>query len=93
MDNKIVFGIMCILFNALGVPCFMQGNVKAGVIRIILDVVLSFVFIGVVFAIINGIMGIILGVKVLTMSDEEYAANKGNFWKGLPSGAPKAEAE
>jgi len=38
-------------------------------------------------------MGIILGVKVLTMSDEEYAANKGNFWKGLPSGAPKAEAE
>ena len=31
MDNKVLFGIMCIIFNCYGVPCFMQGNVEKGV--------------------------------------------------------------
>ena len=79
MDNKIVFGIMCILFNQIGVPCFMQGHTKAGILRIVLAVV-TFNIIG----LINAIMGIILGIKVLKMTDEEYNAQKGNIASGIP---------
>ena len=92
--NKVVFGILTILFNSIGVPCFIAGNKKAGIVRIILDVVLSFVCVGVVFSIINGVMGIIQGIKILTMSDEAYeAADKATLLAGIPSGKPKAEAE
>ncbi len=80
MDNKIVFGIMCIIFNSIGVPCFLQGHVKAGVLRIVLAIV-TFGIIG----FINEIMGIILGVKILCMSDEEYEAQKGTFSMGIPA--------
>jgi len=69
MDNKVLFGVMCILFNHLGVPCFMQGNAKTGVLRI----VFSFITLG------------ILGIKVLKMSDEEYAAQKGKITSGIPA--------
>ncbi|MBR2849976.1 MAG: hypothetical protein IKB84_02935 [Clostridia bacterium] len=82
MDNKIVVGIMCILFNSIGVPCFMQGQTKTGVLRIVLGIV-TFGIVG----FINEIMGIILGIKVLTMSDEEYAEKKGNISKGIPGGS------
>lgn len=80
MDNKILFGIMCIIFNSIGVPCFMQGHTSTGVKRIIFGII-SFGVIG----IINEIKGIILGIQVLTMSDEEYAAKKGNIDSGIPS--------
>ena len=81
MDNKILFGIMTLIFNAYGVPCFMAGKVKAGVLRIVLGIV-SF---GVI-ATINGIMGIIQGIKILTMSEEQYQALKGTLFMGIPSG-------
>ena len=80
MDNRILFGIMCIIFNEYGVPCFMQGQIKKGVLRIILTIV-TFGIIG----IINFVYGIILGVEVLKMSDEEYAEKKGTFSKGIPA--------
>lgn len=80
MDNKILFGIMCILFNAYGVPCFMQGQTKTGIMRIVLGVVTCGIL-----AIVNEIMGIILGIQVLKMSDEEYNAKKGTFTKGIPA--------
>ena len=80
MDNKILFGIMCIIFNSYGVPCFMQGNAGTGVARIILGVV-TFGVIGV----INMVKGIILGIQVLNMSDEEYAAKKYTLTSGIPS--------
>lgn len=80
MDNKILFGIMCIIFNAYGVPCFMQGNVGLGIARIVLGVVTF----GVV-AIINVVKGIIMGIEVLKMSDEEYQARKGTFYSGIPN--------
>ena len=83
MENKIVFGIMCILFNAIGVPCFMQGDTKTGVIRIVLCII---PVVGWIFSLINEIFGIILGIKILTMSDEEYAEKKGTFCKGIPGG-------
>ena len=79
MDNRILFGIMCIIFNSYGVPCFMQGKVKTGVWRI----VLAYITFGVI-GIINTIKGIILGVQVLKMSDEEYAQKKGNIDSGVP---------
>lgn len=79
MGNKVVFGIMCIIFNSYGVPCFMQGHIKAGILRIVLSCV-TFGVIG----IINFVKGIILGVQVLKMSDEEYEAKKGTLANGVP---------
>ena len=79
--NKTLFGIMAILFNSVGVPCFMQGQTKTGVLRIVLAII-TFGIVGV----INEIMGIILGIKVLTMSDEDYEAKKGNISMGIPGG-------
>ncbi len=79
MDNKVLFGIMTILFNSIGVPCFMQGRTKSGILRIVLGVVTC----GVI-GIINEIMGIILGIKILTMSDEEYNAQKATITSGIP---------
>ena len=79
MGNKTLFGIMCIVFNSYGVPCFMQGNVKTGILRIVLGVV-SCGIIGV----INAVMGIILGINVLKMSDEEFEATKATITQGIP---------
>lgn len=79
MDNKILFGIMCIIFNSFGVPCFMQKRIKQGVFRI----VLAFVTFGVI-GIINEIKGIILGIQVLKMSDEEYQEKKYSIASGVP---------
>ena len=80
MDNKIVFGILTLLFNQLGVPCFMLGKTKAGVIRIVLNILC-------IPGIINAIMGLIQGIKILTMSDEAFAAaDKVSLLSGIPSG-------
>ena len=80
MNNKILFGIMCIVFNSYGVPCFMQGNVGTGIARIILGIVSC----GVI-GIINMIKGIILGIQVLNMSDEEFSEKKATLTNGIPS--------
>ena len=80
MENKILFGIMCILFNSYGVPCFMQGRKDVGIKRIIFAVI-TFGVIG----IINAIKGIILGIEVLKMSDEEYAEKKDTITSGIPA--------
>ena len=80
MDNKTLFAVICILFNQLGIPCFLQGETKKGIIRI----VLCFVTCG-ILGVWNAIMGIIMGIEILKMSDEEYAAKKGTFSKGIPA--------
>ena len=80
MDNRILFGVLCILFNSYGIPCFMQGQVKTGILRIVLGVVTC----GVI-AFINAIKGIILGINVLKMTDEEFAAKKGTLTSGIPA--------
>lgn len=80
MGNRILFGIMCIAFNNVGVPCFMQKRIKTGILRIVFGII-SF---GVI-AIINFVKGIILGVKVLKMSDEEFKANKESLTAGIPA--------
>ena len=38
-----------------------------------------------IIGIINVIQGIILGIEVLKMSDEEYAQKKGTLSKGIPA--------
>ncbi len=81
MDNRILYGIMTIIFNQVGVPCFMQGKKKSGILRIVFGII-SF---GVV-ALINEIMGIIMGIKILMMSDEEFAEKKTTMLMGVPSG-------
>ena len=80
MDNRVLFGIMCIIFNAIGVPCFMQGRVSTGILRIVLGSVTC----GVI-AIINEIQGIILGIKILKMTDEEFEAVKATISAGVPN--------
>lgn len=67
MENKILFGIMTIIFNSVGVPDFMQGNVGKGIGKIALSV-----FTCSVGAIVLEIMGIIRGIAILRMSDEDY---------------------
>ena len=80
MESKIAFGIMTIIFNSIGVPCFMAGKVKEGVLRIVLAVVTC----GVI-GVINDIMGIVKGIQILCMSDEEYAAaDKNTLFMGVP---------
>ncbi len=86
--NKTLFGILTILFNAYGVPCFIQGQNKAGIIRI----VLSCVTFG-VMATINGIMGIIQGIKVLQMTEEEFQAQLGTIDMGIPKMIKEETAE
>ena len=80
MDNRILFGILCIVFNSYGIPCFLQGQVKTGILRIVLGVVTC----GVI-AFINAIKGIILGINVLKMTDEEFEAKKGTLTSGIPA--------
>lgn len=78
--NKTVFGILTILFNSYGVPCFIQGKVKTGILRIVLGVVTC----GII-GIINVIKGIILGIQILKMTDEEFEAQKDTITSGIPA--------
>jgi hypothetical protein len=78
--NKTTFGILTIIFNSLGVPCFIQGHVKTGILRIVLAIVTC----GVV-EIINIVKGILLGIQVLKMTDEEFKEKFGTIDSGIPS--------
>ena len=87
MDNKILFGILTILFNGIGVPCFMVGNTKKGVLAIVWYLVGFITFINVI-AWIDFIMGIIAAIKIFQMTDEEYAAaDKAELVKVIAWGA------
>ncbi len=79
MDNRVLFGVLTLLFNAYGVPCFLQGQVKAGILRNVFGIISCSVI-----YLINAIKGIILGIQILKMSDEEYAEKKGTFAAGIP---------
>lgn len=81
MDNRVLFGIMTLIFNSVGVPCFMAGKTKTGVLRIVLAVVTCGIL-----GLVNEIMGIIQGIKILCMTDEEFAEKKETLFMGIPSG-------
>ena len=67
MENKVLFGIMTIIFNCYGVPDFMQGNAGAGIGKIALSL-----FTCGIGALILEIKGIITGISILKMSNEDY---------------------
>lgn len=69
MDNRQVYAILTILLNHIGVPCFLQGQKKEGIKRIILTCV-TFGVMGIIYM----IKGIIKGIEILKMTDEEFAA-------------------
>ena len=81
MENRVLFGVMTLIFNSVGVPCFMAGKVKEGILRIVLGCVTC----GVI-SVINEIMGIILGIQILCMSDAEFQEKKATLLAGIPSG-------
>lgn len=79
MENKTVFGILCILLNQFGVPAFVQGDTMTGILRLAISLLVPCG----IAAIANFVFGIIMGIEVLQMSDEDYAAKKGTFNKGI----------
>ena len=62
-DNKIICGIMGILFGALGIHRFILGDVSGGVLRIVITVFTCG---------FGSIIGFIEGIIYLTKSDEEF---------------------
>ena len=80
MNNRILFGVLCILLNGYGVPCFLQGNTSKGIKRIVFGVITC----GII-ALINEIKGIILGIQVLKMTDEEFEEKKYTLDSGIPA--------
>ena len=80
MDNRILYGIMVLIFNCIGVPCFMRGQNSVGIKRIVFGIISC----GVIM-IINEIKGIILGIQILTMSDEEFNEKKDTLDSGIPA--------
>lgn len=78
--NKTTFGILTIILNSYGVPCFIQGKIKTGILRIVLGIVTC----GII-GIINVIKGIILGIQILKMTDEEFEAVKDTITSGIPA--------
>lgn len=67
--NKTTYAVLTLLFNMYGVPSFIQGNTKKGIFTIISAVVTCNVV-----GVINAIKGIILGIKIFKMTDEEFEA-------------------
>ncbi len=88
--NKTTFGILTIIFNSIGIPCFLQGQTKAGVIRIILSCI---PLAGAVFGTINLVLGILLGIEVLKMTEEEFQSKLGTLDKGWPKMIKEETAE
>ena len=82
MDNKVLYALMTLLFNGFGVPFFMQGKTKNGILKVVLAII---PIVGQVSCLVNGIMGIIMAIKIFQMSDEEYAAaDKATLLTGWP---------
>ena len=82
MDNKILYAIMTLLFSCYGVPHFMQGKIKTGIVRVVIAVIPVVNLI----SLYSFVMGIIQGIKIFQMTDEEYAAaDKASLLVGWPT--------
>lgn len=79
MENKALFAVICILLNQFGVPCFMQGKTKTAIVQLVSTLLFPWVF-----APINFVLGVIVGIEIFQMSDEDYNAKKGTFIKAFP---------
>ena len=87
MGNKFLFAVITVFTNHLGIPAFMQGRKKTGLVRLIL----TFVTFG-ICGFINGIMGILLGIKIMGMSNEDFEEEKFTLDAGIPSARMLGEA-
>ena len=67
--NKIVAGVLGILLGSLGVHHFYLGSTTAGLTLLLVTVLTCFVA-----SFITGIIGLIEGVLLLVMPDEEFDA-------------------
>lgn len=73
--NKTTYGILVLLLNAYGIPSFLNGNAKKGILTIVSGVITCSVV-----AVINAVKGIIMGINILKMTEEEFAAaDKASF--------------
>lgn len=60
-SNRVVIGVLAILFGAFGAHRFMLGDVAGGIIRLLLSCLC-----------LGGIVGIIEGIIYLTKTDEQF---------------------
>ena len=77
-SDRVAFAIMCMISNAIGVPCFMRGRVLFGILRIVLMCATFGIF-----GLVNTIAGIKWGIRILRMSEEEYNSKKDTFGRGI----------
>ena len=65
--NKTTAGVLAIVLGAYGAQYFYMGNPKKAVLRLLLSIFIP------VCAVVFEIMGIVEGIKILSMTDEEFA--------------------
>ena len=87
MGNKFLFAVIMAFTNHLGIPAFMQGRKKTGLVRL----ALTFVTFG-ICGFINGILGLLLGIRILRMSSDEFEDEKYTLDTGIPSARMLGEA-
>ena len=64
-ENKVLAGVLGILFGSLGIHRFVLGDVGGGILRIVISIVTCG---------LGGLIGFIEGIIYLTKSDEEFVA-------------------
>ena len=67
--NKIVAGVLAILLGSLGIHHFYLGSTTAGIILLLVTVLTCFAG-----SAITGIIGLIEGILLLVMPDEDFDA-------------------
>mgnify|MGYP002527944412 CR=1 FL=1 len=77
MKNKIVAGILALLLGGLGIHAFYLGENSKGITYLVATIigwVTSIFFIGLIPCFIIGVLCLIDGIKLLTMTDEDFNA-------------------
>lgn len=67
--NKIVAGVLAILLGSLGIHHFYLGSTTAGLVLLVASVLTCFVATAV-----TGVIGLVEGILLLVMPDEEFDA-------------------
>ena len=73
--DKTTYGLLVLLLSGYGISFFLNGKTQKGLYTIVSGIVTF----GII-AFVNAIKGILMGIKILQMSDEEFAAaDKASF--------------
>ena len=73
--DKIVAGLLAILLGVLGIHYFYMGKTTAGIISLILGLCSCYIW---------GVVMLVQGVLILTMSDEDFLAKYVDTDKSFP---------